>query len=58
MISEVGLHGFGKRLYSLLEGRRLPTVLEVCGRRESHTRCALPAEKVEMFSFVPVISAQ
>lgn len=58
MISEVGLHGFGKRLYGLLEGRRLPTVLEVCGHRESHARCALPAEKVEMFSFAPVVSLQ
>lgn len=49
MISEAGLHGFGMRLYGLLEGRCLPTVLEVCGHCESYSHCALPAEKVDMF---------
>lgn len=57
MISEVGLHRFGKRLHGFLQGRRLPTVLEACGHCESHTRCALPAERVEMFSFAPVVAA-
>lgn len=49
---------FWKEIIWFTRRKALAHCFEVCGHCESHAHCAPPAEKVEMLSFVPVISLQ